>query len=498
MARPETGLVSIFQAPPPEGGVVTKLLTEIQPSPENEKLYRPVATDDPDIQALADSIRRYGLQEPIVVSLDHYIHSGHRRYVACGLAEFFWVPCRVVDVRRGDPEFLTLLREFNRQRVKSRDEVTREEVVSADPEEAYRRLVEHRRQQAQGSADAFAIEGTMHRARISDAKQPFLEAVPKVIRGRRLYWPLTDRQIHYALLNDPPLRHAKKPGSVYRNDRKSYKDICDLITRARLAGVIPFRAIADPTRPVKTWDIHQDVGPFVRRELKVFLKGFSRDLQQSQPNHLEILGEKNTIDNIIRPVARQYCIPLTLGRGYCSLSPRGDLAQRFQESGKEQLVLLVLSDFDPEGEDIAHSFARSMRDDFGIDNITPIKVALTKDQVVEMGLPPVMKAKQTSSRCAKFTERHGDDVFELEAVPPPRPAPAASARCSGPGVRRGRLQQRDRGREGGRRLPGRAAAAGVRPAGGKRLGAAGRKLTGAAEVFSRAGAAEPGPAAGGG
>ena len=27
---------------------------------------------------------------------------------------------------------------------------------------------------------------------------------------------------------------------------------------------------------------------------------------------------------------------------------------------------MVLSDFDPEGEDIAHSFARSMRDDFGI------------------------------------------------------------------------------------------------------------------------------------
>src|SRR5262249_19279138 len=48
----------------------------------------------------------------------------------------------------------------------------------------------------------------------------------------------------------------------------------------------------------------------------------------------------------------------------------------------------------------------------------PIKVALTAGQVGEMQLPPVMKAKATSSRYGKFVERHGDDVYELEAIPP--------------------------------------------------------------------------------
>jgi len=33
-------------------------------------------------------------------------------------------------------------------------------------------------------------------------------------------------------------------------------------------------------------------------------------------------------------------------------------------------------------------------------------------------LPPRMKAKETSVNYAKFVERHGDDVFELEALPP--------------------------------------------------------------------------------
>ncbi len=31
------------------------------------------------------------------------------------------------------------------------------------------------------------------------------------------------------------------------------------------------------------------------------------------------------------------------------------MAQRFWQSGKEKLVVLILTDFDPEGEDIAHS-----------------------------------------------------------------------------------------------------------------------------------------------
>jgi hypothetical protein len=190
------------------------------------------------------------------------------------------------------------------------------------------------------------------------------------------------------------------------------------VTRARLGGFIPFGAIDDPTRPIVTWNVHREPTPFVRSQLDKFLKGYYRDLLQSQPHQIEIIGEKNTIDNIIRPVAMEYRIPMKIGRGYSSLPPRKKMADRFQQSGKERLILLMLSDFDPEGEDIAHSFARSMRDDFGIGNIVPVKVALTAAQVAELQLPPQMKAKASSSRHSKFVERHGDDVFELEAVSP--------------------------------------------------------------------------------
>jgi hypothetical protein len=156
----------------------------------------------------------------------------------------------------------------------------------------------------------------------------------------------------------------------------------------------------------------------VDQETEGFLKGFYRDLQQTQPCHIEIVGEKNTLLNIIKPVAAECCIPLTIGRGYSSLPPRKKLFDRFRLSGRQRLILLVLSDYDPEGEDIAHSFARSMRDDFGITNIQPIKVALTADQVTRMRLPPIMTAKKTSSRHKGFVAKHGETVHEIEAVPP--------------------------------------------------------------------------------
>jgi hypothetical protein len=67
---------------------------------------------------------------------------------------------------------------------------------------------------------------------ISRAKEPMLAAVQHILAQRAEFWPLSDRSIHYALLNDPPLRHAGKPDAVYANDRESYHDLTDLLSRA--------------------------------------------------------------------------------------------------------------------------------------------------------------------------------------------------------------------------------------------------------------------------
>jgi hypothetical protein len=150
-----------------------------------------------------------------------------------------------------------------------------------------------------------------------------------------------------------------------------------------------------------------------------FCKGYWRDLMQGQAVHVEIVGEKLTIEGIVRPVAMRFCVPYTIGRGYSSLPPRKAMYDRFLKSGKARLVILFLSDHDPEGWDIAETFTKSMRDDFGVENVVGIKVGLKPEQVRQLGLPPNADAKQSSSRFKKFAARFGPAAYELEAAPPP-------------------------------------------------------------------------------
>lgn len=401
------------------GHVRKMLLSQIKPSPENDTLYRPIDPTDPEVRALAASIRQHGVKEPLVLTQDHFLLSGHRRYAASKLVGLSEVPCRFEPICHTDPEFMTLLREYNRQREKTDAERLRETIVDIDPEQALQNLRQYRIEAARVELHAIPLPERKPRSLITETKMPFLNAAIRVINGLRDFWPVSLRQIHYGLLNAPPLIHAKKPHSTYQNKRNCYQALSELLTKARLEGYIPFSIIHDETRPVTEWDTHDSTTPYLRRELRRFLNGFERDLLQTQPNHIEIVGEKNTLRGILAPVAVEYGIPFTIGRGYSSLPPRHDMAERFQRSGKEKLILLVLSDFDPDGETICQSFAQSMRDDFGIQAIHPVKVALTREIVSDLNLPPSgVKAKVGSSNYKKFVAKYGTDVYELEAVPP--------------------------------------------------------------------------------
>lgn len=401
-------------------GVREVPIDSLRPSPENDEIYGPVDPHDPAFIALVASIARDGVREPLIVTMDSYIVSGHRRHAAAKTAGLVTMPVLVLDIFRADDRnaFVAALREHNRQRVKTLGQQVREAIIDADPEECRAELEAHRQAEAEVGHVPLVVGERRRRKRISGAKAPFEAAIGRVLEGLRAFWPISDRQIHYGLLNDPPLRHASKPGSRYRNDRASYKALVELLTRMRLVGTIPFDAIGDETRPVIAWHTHREPGTFLSKEIDAFLKHYSRDLQQSQPHHVELVVEKNTVTSIVRPVAARFRLPMTSGRGYCSLPPRYAMAERFRRSGKAKLVVLLVSDFDPDGEAIAETFARSMRDDFHVRAIHPVKVALTRAQIDEHRLPPSMEAKTTSSRTEGFVAQHGRHVWELEALAP--------------------------------------------------------------------------------
>ena len=414
-----TGVGSEFQ----HGGILDMPLADLVPARVNDTIYKPLGVADPEMIEFAERLR--GLDpkyiDPIVITEDNVIISGHRRRVAYMILGVATVRVRKLPIHSTDPRVPELIVGFNNQREKSADEIFREELVRLDPSESHERLQEYRRAAATVRRETMVITGEKRRARISPAKWPMLDAIVEVIDTHREFWPLSDRLIHYRLLNNPPLKHASKPGSQYTNDAQSYNALTELLSRARLSGDIPHEAIHDPTRPVTTWRVFPGIKGFVTDELSNFMQGYYRDLQRSQPLHIEIVGEKNTVEGTIRPVACDYTLPLTISRGYSSIPPRRDMVERFRRSGKDKLLILFVSDCDPEGDDIAHAFARSIRDDFGVSVVEGIKVALTRDQAADLNLPPAATAKTGSSRRKGFVERHGSDhVWELEAVPPGR------------------------------------------------------------------------------
>jgi hypothetical protein len=396
----------------------------IKTARENDYIYSRFGIANADDASLAVSIRDVGVQEPLLISSDDVLLSGHRRLAASKYLGLATVPVRVSEVMFESLDKqarLELLRLHNQQREKSPGERIKERLVDIQPEVAYSKLLVQRVKAWQmpgASKENVELGGVKKRARITTLQ--FLQAVQRVIEENKPYWPLTDRRVHYLLLNNPPLRHDKKPASIYVNDKASYKALTNLLIRARLTRDVPIEAIEDSTRPIQLGGGFSTFEAFVQQETENFLTGYSRNLMQGQQHHIEILLEKNALRSVIEAVAREYCIPMTTGRGFSSLSPRYDMWRRYRQSGKSKLVLLMLTDFDPDGEQIAASFARSMRDDFGVKQIHAVKVALTTEDVRDNDLPSDMDAKPSSPNYKKFLAKHRTTkAVELDAAPVP-------------------------------------------------------------------------------
>ena len=401
--------------------------TGIIPSPENDDLYGEMRNDD-QMKHLLDSIKKRGLEEPLILTRDRFILSGHRRFHAVRRLGWSDVPCRIRDdvKREGNPSFHKDLAEYNPQRVKKVGSLLKEALLrDNDDADMHAGIESFDEASCVVDVDFMDVDGTKGVEEISDKKMPFLEAVQKAVEGLREYWPLSIRQIHYNLLNDPPLTMTPKRSKFdlehyrYRNDIKSYTALVRLLTPARYLGHISMDCIDDPTRPQITHSGFSSVDHFIQQEIDNFLCGYHRDRQLDQPRHIEILGEKNTLMSILKPIANEYYVPMSLGRGFCSVPVWKKMASRFRRSRKKEMTLIIVSDYDPEGLELADDAIRSLRDLWRLP-VEGHRIAVTRDQIDEMDLAEDFnRAKETSSRFNSFVDRTGsDETWECEALPP--------------------------------------------------------------------------------
>jgi ABC-type transport system involved in cytochrome c biogenesis ATPase subunit len=113
---------------------------QIKIASENDYLYDRFSIANHDDQALYKSIKEVGIQEPLVITLDNYLLSGHRRISCAKRLGHETVPVRIIDktfeaLNKSDR--LALLRLFNQQRDKSTGEKIREKLLEVDKSEAH-------------------------------------------------------------------------------------------------------------------------------------------------------------------------------------------------------------------------------------------------------------------------------------------------------------------------------------------------------------------------
>lgn len=227
-------------------------------------------------------------------------------------------------------------------------------------------------------------------------------------------YDLSLRQLYYQLVSR----------NIVPNTERSYKNVGNLVSDARLAGRIDWDMIKDRGREMVAnphWDnpakFMENVAPQYRF-----------DLWADQPAYVEVMVEKQALEGVLEPVCRELDVPFTANKGYSSSSAMYEASKRFlarAEEGK-QLYVVYLGDHDPSGIDMSRdvgdrlelflSTSLGLHHNEETDLIVK-RVALNMDQVRTLN-PPENPAKITDSRAAGYISRFGHSSWELDAIEP--------------------------------------------------------------------------------
>lgn len=260
---------------------------------------------------------------------------------------------------------------------------------------------------------------------------------------QRRGYQLSLRQLYYQFIaRDLFPKSWADPQTGSTNNMKSYKKLQDIISDARLAGLVDWEAIVDLTRQVKsvsTWASPPDI-------IDSCVHSFKTDKWEDQDYAPEVWVEKDAMVGVVLPVCREMEIPFLSCRGYTSASEVWGSARRLFEklkAGKRPIVF-HLGDHDPSGIDMTrdiqdrfNSFTdmdwmrevmkdsrarvRDIRADMkkrtGAEGIEVRRLALNMPQVKQYD-PPPNPAKTTDARYKGYEEAHGDQSWELDALDP--------------------------------------------------------------------------------
>ena len=238
-----------------------------------------------------------------------------------------------------------------------------------------------------------------------------LNKVIQIIEDLKDYIPLTLRQVYYQMVAQYHIE----------NKQSEYGMLSKLLKYARIDGHIPWDYIEDRVRAFHDLRGYSNRDSFINQELEYFLEGYTRNLLQTQDNHIEIWVEKNALSSVFVRAARQYTVPVVVCRGFSSISFLNDFRDRagYYSSVGKNVVLLYFGDLDPSGVEMLDSMDTTFKQELMIDNVELIRVALLMEDINKYSLPHDPKAlKWTDTRAKKYIKKYGEIAVELDALRP--------------------------------------------------------------------------------
>ncbi len=215
-------------------------------------------------------------------------------------------------------------------------------------------------------------------------------------------YELTLRQLYYQLV----------ARDIIPNNERSYKNIGNLVSDARMAGLIDWEAIVDRTRYLRAnshWDSPSDI-------VEACARSFRYNRWSTQPVYLEVWVEKDALIGVVSKACSSLDVPHFSCRGYVSQTEMWSAAQRLIEQGESRdTVIIHLGDHDPSGRDMS----RDIEERLNIFGANPEfkRIALNMDQI-QMYNPPPNPTKVTDSRHVAYMREFGNECWELDALRP--------------------------------------------------------------------------------
>lgn len=219
---------------------------------------------------------------------------------------------------------------------------------------------------------------------------------------------LTLRQLFYRLV----------AADVVPNTHREYKNLGELLSKARLAGLVDWESIEDRVRRAVEWQSFDSIQQCAR----MAANGFTLQRWMDQPVYVELWCEKDALSSVLRPICDELFATFMVNRGYSSSSAMYEARQRIErkrvdlDGNVRDVKIIYLGDFDPSGEDMVRDI-RERLDTFQVEDLEVTKLALNLDQVARWKLPH-NPAKMSDSRAGGFVARHGKKSYEVDAIPP--------------------------------------------------------------------------------